>query len=256
MADGVKYGRTTFGTFDLKSGATLKGENSGTLKVATLNLNNGTSLDVEGGTLMLDSAAIALGNAVNGTVNLTGYGTLNSSSALKAAYAGTSVNATIGLDSSGNAEELRLEAPISGTAKLVKNGAGTLLLPTVQGYTDGTVVNAGTLVLTENGTLGSGSATVNANGTLEIDSPASGNVSFGNALLGTGLLKVGLASGTNTFDFASSAGTAFAGTVELNDGTFSLSGTNTAVLGNSTLRLNAAVRRTSGRGTRRLAIWS
>lgn len=249
VADGVKYGRTTFGTFDLNSGATLKGENSGTLKVATLNLNNGTSLDVEGGTLMLDSAAIALGNAVNGTVNLTGYGTLNSSSALKAAYAGTSVNATIGLDSSGNAEELRLEAPISGTAKLVKNGEGTLLLPTVQGYTDGTVVNEGTLVLTENGTLGSGSATVNANGTLEIDSPASGNVSFGNALLGTGLLKVGLASGTNTFDFASSAGTAFAGTVELNDGTFSLSGTNTAVLGNSTLRLNAGSTTNVGAGT-------
>ncbi len=249
VADGVNYGRTTFGTFDLKTGATLKGENSGTLKVATLNLNNGSDLDVEGGTLMLDSASIALGNAANGVVNLSGYGTMNSSSALKAAYAGTSVNATIGLNGSGNAEELRLEAPISGTAKLVKNGEGTLLLPTVQGYTDGTVVNAGTLVLTENGTLGSGTATVNANGTLQIDSPASGNVSFSNALLGSGLLKVGLASGTNTFDFASSAGTAFAGTVELNDGTFSLSGTNTAALGNSTLRLNAGSMTNVGAGT-------
>ena len=239
VADGVNYGRTTYGTFNLKNSATLKGENSGTLKAATINLNSGSGIAVAGGTLLLDSANIALGNTAGGVVNLSGYGTVNSSSTLKTGYTGTTVNANIGLDESSSPGLLRLEAPVSGTTRLVKNGQGTLLLPTVQNYSDGTIVNEGVLMLAENGTLGKGNVTINTNGTLQIDSPFSGNYNFGNVLLGNGLLKVGLASGTNTFDFSNITGTGFAGTLELDDSLFSLAGNNTTVLGKSTLRLNS-----------------
>ncbi|HBU7566693.1 TPA: autotransporter-associated beta strand repeat-containing protein [Enterobacter cloacae] len=67
--------------------------------------------------------------------------------------------------------------------------------------------------------------------------PVTGGFLFSNALTGAGILKVELTSG-NAFNFASSVGNLFTGTLEMGSGTFSLDGDNTLALTNATLQLD------------------
>ncbi|CAK7039629.1 autotransporter outer membrane beta-barrel domain-containing protein [Saezia sanguinis] len=249
VGNSAAYGNAAAGTFTLSSGATLKGSNNGTLRAAAIRLNNGSGLTVSGGTLALDSASIALGSAANGIINLTGYGTLNASSNLNAAYSGTSVAANIGTDGSSNPYTLTLNAAFSGATNITKTGDGILELSVAQSYTGGTYVNAGTVLVNNAGTLGSGVVNIASAGTVNIASPSSGNYTFGNVLTGAGLLQVGLANTGNTFDFGASTGPAFAGTAELGNSSFSLAGNNTVALTNATLKLDSGNTTIVGSGT-------
>ncbi|MBF7978368.1 MULTISPECIES: autotransporter outer membrane beta-barrel domain-containing protein [Rahnella] len=86
-----------------------------------------------------------------------------------------------------------------------------------------------------------GAAGVNLNGTASLldYSAVTGNATFGNALTGTGTLMTSLTDTKNTFDFASTAGNAFAGTFDMKQGTFMLSGGNTAALTHAVLKADA-----------------
>lgn len=69
---------------------------------------------------------------------------------------------------------------ISGTGQVIQNGTGTITLSTVNSFTGGLVINAGTVLSTTSGgstALGDGPVTVNAGGTLE--GPGSSNDAFG-----------------------------------------------------------------------------
>ncbi|WP_445658989.1 autotransporter outer membrane beta-barrel domain-containing protein [Achromobacter sp. NCFB-sbj8-Ac1-l] len=73
-----------------------------------------------------------------------------------------------------------------------------------------------------------------------------GNVTLGNVLTGNGLVQVD--AGTHAFDFASSVGNAFRGTVAIDRGTFLLGGDNATALTNATLRMGAGNTTSVGNG--------
>jgi len=79
---------------------------------------------------------------------------------------------------------------ITGSAQLIKNGTGTLALATINNYTGGTVLNAGTLSLGDGTSDGSVIGSIVNNASLILNSP--GTVSSAVAVSGTGsLTKVG-----------------------------------------------------------------
>ncbi|MCJ1882313.1 autotransporter outer membrane beta-barrel domain-containing protein [Pseudomonas nitroreducens] len=82
-----------------------------------------------------------------------------------------------------------------------------------------------------------GDAVVNLEGTLRV-APSQGGFAFANSLSGHGMLAAEMASGADAFDFTSTAGAAFQGTLGMGRGQFDLSGTNTQALTLATLRMD------------------
>ena len=78
--------------------------------------------------------------------------------------------------------ELTLTGDIHGVGALTKAGAGKLTLTANNSYTGGTTISAGTLVLSENGALGTGAVVNNAALVFAHDS----DQTFNNAVSGTG----------------------------------------------------------------------
>ncbi|WP_292959610.1 beta strand repeat-containing protein, partial [Novosphingobium sp. UBA1939] len=117
---------------------------------------------------------------------------------------------------------------IAGAGGLVLQ-AGTQTLAGINSYTGGTLVNGGTLALAGNGTLGdaSGSATINADGTLDLGGTT--QTQNGGVTLAGGAIENGTLSSSGTFALqggtvnATLAGT---GGVQQSSGTTTLSGTN------------------------------
>jgi len=122
---------------------------------------------------------------------------------------------------------------ISGTGSLTKSGAGALTLTGANTYAGGTTVAAGTLQLPKPAAAGLGGIQVNGGATLSLMPAAGAGFVLNNALTGTGTVFAKMGAATDTFAFGAGAGTAFAGLAELADGRFSLSGTNTAALTNT-----------------------
>jgi fibronectin-binding autotransporter adhesin len=129
----------------------------------------------------------------------------------------------------------------SSSASLVKNGAGTVTLKTINSYTGATSINAGTLQLgdgTTDGDIASSSSIVN-NGTLILNR-STGSFSYGNVISGFGdIVKNGagtqILSGDNTF---SGVTTINAGTIQVgNGGTTGSLGTS-SVTNDASLVLN------------------
>ncbi|WP_235501713.1 autotransporter outer membrane beta-barrel domain-containing protein [Trabulsiella odontotermitis] len=126
---------------------------------------------------------------------------------------------------------------ITGNGTVMQD-AGHTVLNTENTYSGTTQINGGTLTTTSQSTTGNtglGTSAVNiaAPGTLDVagaTTDGTGNFTFSNLLTGNGLLSVDLASAADTFDFAPSAGTAFAGVADLKNSTFALSGDNAAAL--------------------------
>ena len=78
-------------------------------------------------------------------------------------------------------------APVSGSGPLFKTGAGSLALSQSSPYTGGTVVQGGTLLPGANGSLGSGSVTIENGGALDIangsaTAPSTGTAAFSNPI--------------------------------------------------------------------------
>lgn len=84
---------------------------------------------------------------------------------------------------------------------IIKNGAGTMLIKGIanllNNYNGGTTINAGTIILGENGTLGSGNVTVAEGSTLEIQTQQGSTQTWnGGTISGAGTLNV---SGSGAF---------------------------------------------------------
>ncbi|WP_179038428.1 autotransporter-associated beta strand repeat-containing protein [Limnobaculum xujianqingii] len=263
-------------TFFINSGAQAHINNI--LYIGSLANSQGSVL-VNGAGTLLDANSVLVGNgAGGGTLNLNNSGVLLTSKLQRGTGTIGAVDFNGGIlqakgDStdfiSGFSEgELTLGASggtidsngfniatdniFNRTGRLTKIGSGTFTLTGVNTYTGGTSVSGGTLRLTGVGAVGSGGVNIASGASMFVDTPSSGNYSFNNALTGNGLLQVGLLNASNTFQFGSGAGNAFAGTVQLGNSSFALSGTNTSVLTNATLQLDSGSTTSVGAGTQNI----
>lgn len=128
---------------------------------------------------------------------------------------------------------------INGSGAVVQAGVGTTTLTGNNAYSGGTTVSAGTLALSGNGKIGSGAAVIASGATLQVQNPGTLPYTFNNALSGAGTLRFSPAGASDVFQFGAGAGTAFAGTLQLDGGSLNLTGTNTAALANAILQLQA-----------------
>jgi fibronectin-binding autotransporter adhesin len=148
-------------------GAAITPGASKTLEITGgLKVDNGTNLCTTG-ILNSGNAPLAIGRTAAGgevTLPTAGAGNLYLTTGLSPV---TSAN-------SGLNGRISIEAPIvdnGGALTLVKNGAGVLRLQGTSTYTGGTVINAGTVIFTDNNNFGSAATPITFNG--------SGALSFG-----------------------------------------------------------------------------
>ncbi|RAU50850.1 autotransporter outer membrane beta-barrel domain-containing protein [Pseudocitrobacter sp. RIT415] len=148
---------------------------------------------------------------------------------------------------------------IAGENGAVIQDAGHTVLTAENSYGGRTQVNGGTLTVASHSTTGNtglGSSAVNIAdaGSLSVmgASEATGDYTLSNALTGSGLLQVDLASADNAFNFADTTGSAYTGTAELKNSTFDLSGDNTLALTQATLKLDAGNTTTVGDGVQQI----
>ncbi|WP_448885029.1 autotransporter outer membrane beta-barrel domain-containing protein [Citrobacter telavivensis] len=219
----VYLGMMGSGTLTLSNGGTLETENP-----VELAMQAGSS-----GTLNIGAAH---GESAAGAGFITGADSVN-----MGAGTGTLVFNHTETDPT-TAGGYQFTPLITGNGTVMQD-AGHTVLNTENTYSGTTQVNGGTLSTTVQSTTGNtglGTSAVNiaVPGTLEVagaTTDGSGNFTFTNLLTGSGLLSVDLSSAANTFTFASSVGTAFAGVADLKNSTFALSGDNAAALTNAML---------------------
>ncbi|MGD0867260.1 MAG: autotransporter-associated beta strand repeat-containing protein, partial [Rhizomicrobium sp.] len=191
----------------------------------------GQLVKVGTGTLILGGTASTYsgGTTISGGVLQLGDGINN----------GTAGTGPIANDASlvfaeGNA--ITLSNAISGTGTVTQNGPGTVTLNTVNTYTGGTTITAGTIQLGDgvnNGTLGTGAVTDDGSLAFAEGTP----VTFANVVTGTGSITQD-GPGTLIINQANgySGGTTIsAGTLQLGDGT------NTGTLGTGPVTDNGAL---------------
>jgi autotransporter-associated beta strand protein len=153
-----------------------------------------------------------LSNALSGGLDITGGNvTVNAIAALGSGPVSTAQAATLTIDNAANAVS---SASITGAGRLIKNGAGDLIIQNANTYTGGTVINSSRVGLNNGQGLGTGAVLVNANGVLGL-----GGVTVANTISGAGsVLKtsnnVGVLTGVN----------AFSGGTTIQDGTLRVSG--------------------------------
>ena len=199
---------------------TCQGNGTVTLGSAATSLINGTAVNVANGTLNFNAAG-ALGTQANvtvsngATVNLGAnqtFGSLNGTSSTAGVALGTN---TLTIGSSNNLSG-SFAGAISGTGSVTIAGTGTATLAGANGYTGGTSVTAGTLLVTNSTGSGTGTGTV--------------TVGSGATLGGTGSI------GGNVV--VNSGGTLSPGTASTPEGTLTLSAGNLTLSSGASLSLN------------------
>ncbi|MDR0787650.1 MAG: autotransporter outer membrane beta-barrel domain-containing protein [Gemmatimonadota bacterium] len=194
-----------------------------------INTGSGGTLAVAGGTLIL-----------TGTNTYTG-GTEIDGGVLELGDGGTT-GSIVGnvVDNErlvfNRSDEVIFDGQISGIGMVKHIGTGTTTVTGANSYSGGTHIIDGTMAVHQSSTssltnLGTGPVEIDSIGTLW--ARTTGAFSFANDLTGKGLLLADNAD--HAFSFTADAGDAFAGTVELRNNTFNLSGDNTAALTNAKL---------------------
>jgi fibronectin-binding autotransporter adhesin len=196
----------------------VRTDGAGTVVLSGVNTYaGGTSID--GGTLSISQSANLGANAGGLTINA---GTLQITS-------GFSTNRVFSLGDTAStllinpAQTLTITSAIGGTGALNKSGTGTLTLTGANTYSGGSIINAGTVIISTNGNLGAaaGAVTLNA-ATLDV---AGTFASTRNFTLGSATSTIQV---DPTFTFTDSG--IFSGTGTLNKtgtGILVLSGVNT-----------------------------
>lgn len=186
---GITFGATTTtgnATFNVGSGAlltlgalsdggsadTITKSGAGTLTLATAagTITNGTAFNATAGTTNLNNAT-ALGSLTNVTLSTGATVNLGASQtfgALNGTGGTLNLNANTLTVGSTNNLSGTYGGAIQGTGNLVKAGTGTLTLTSNNTYSGTTTVNAGALNLQANAAAGTGTITVGANGTLQV----------------------------------------------------------------------------------------
>ncbi|BCU89248.1 autotransporter [Yersinia pseudotuberculosis] len=146
---------------------------------------------------------------------------------------------------------------LGASSSVALAGTGdTLSLSGFNGTFGNSVTGSGVLQVTDDAevTLTSSNGVSNAvtidiaDATLNLDDIAL----FNHALTGNGLLNVAKNDATTAFDFGSTVGGAFTGTVNLNNSTFDLSGNNTTALAQATLKLSSGNLTSVGNGVQNI----
>ncbi len=182
---------------------------------ATRNVTVASHTLTVGGNISGATATTGLTKSGTGTLILTGsntYGgtTTISQGTLQLGNGGTSGSLELGaIVNSGTfaidrSDDLALAGSISGAGRLVKNGAGTLMLYGVNSYTGGTFLNAGKLVAGTDKALGTGSDLTMGNATLDLNGRA---------------VTIGLLTGSGTL--TNSFGVGVLTTISTKSGTYS-----------------------------------
>jgi len=166
--------------------------------VGTVNLNggvcsvNGFSKGAGLGTINVNGGGIqaltATANFFLGFTNTSGTNAVNL------------ISGKLTFDNNGNA--VTINNVLSGAGGLISQGSGTLTLPLANTYTGNTVINAGTLILTNAGSINSSSSiSNNAGATLDVSGAATqlsiaGALMFNNSTLIANLATTNLTVGT------------------------------------------------------------
>ncbi len=146
---------------------------------------------------------------------------------------------------------------LGASSSVALAGAGdTLSLSGFNGTFANSVTGSGVLQVTDDAevTLTSSNGVSNAvtidiaDATLNLDDIAL----FNHTLTGNGLLNVAKNDASTAFDFGATVGGAFTGTVNLNNSTFDLSGNNTTVLAQATLKLSSGNLTSVGNGVQNI----
>nr|WP_145501370.1 autotransporter outer membrane beta-barrel domain-containing protein [Yersinia similis] len=256
------------GVINTNAAVTLSGNNSfsgahqiganGALTVGQANNLGASSATVNLGTLtshlvlngVSESIANVLSGVVGSTVDIIGGAdtalTANNSGFLgQYALAGSS---KLTVSSTNN---------LGASSSVALAGAGdTLSLSGFNGTFGNSVTGNGVLQVTDDAEVtltssnGVGSAvTIDiADATLNLDDIAL----FNHALTGNGLLNVAKNDASTAFDFGTTVGGAFTGTVNLNNATFDLSGNNTTALAQATLKLSSGNLTSVGNGVQNI----
>ncbi|MHA7845521.1 autotransporter outer membrane beta-barrel domain-containing protein [Serratia sp. D1N4] len=211
-------GNDTFNVNDLTNGSITSlgvlnaggGTNTLNLSNSTRNLNSATRLQNFANINLTNNSNITLNDSntiTSGNVNLAAANTLSFGDTYNGAF-----NAVLG--GSGNAQVL---------------SAGNVTLSAASTFAGNWQINSGG-TLNANAFNQLGTASIDLNGVLNF----SNSGTFNNVLTGTGLLNINDTGGA--FDFGADAGSAFAGTVDISNATFNLSGLNSSALNDATLR--------------------
>jgi len=249
-------------TFDGPGNISATGVISGTngvtkTGVGTLTLGNaantyGGVTTIGGGVLRVGTLAAAGANSsigTNATITITNGGVFDYTGATTNFNRGINLSSDQGgIGVSSNAAALTVSGVISNVGSLVKSGAGTLILSASNTYTGTTTISAGTLLLSNAGTISTNGLDLSASGaTLNISNIAATTVDVASFTGATGS-TVSLGSKNMSFG-GNNASTTFAGAItgsgnltKNGTGTTTLSGANTytgsAIVSGGTLQLN------------------
>ncbi|WP_181172297.1 autotransporter domain-containing protein [Mesorhizobium sp. B2-2-3] len=217
---------TALGGVRLGSGATSNG---------TLNINSGGTLETTA--LLRGFFGTKQVNIDNGTLRALS----NNATWIASGFTGTQLNIAAGgltLDSNGFA--VTVASPLSGVGGVTKVGAGTVTFNTAQTYTGETVVQSGTLALTNTGSV-TGSSRVVVDGTFDISgvTAAGSDIQF---LAGGGAVELGTKTLTilNASSIFSGSITG-SGALAIGGGTQFLTGANTYT-GGTVIAVGSALR--------------
>ncbi len=191
-------GTTVLGGTNNSSGAVIVAGGTVVLETGSTSAIGGGGLNVTGGTLDIGSLNLDKPIVLDG-------GTITSST-------GTgSITAPINFVSG------TLNVGLSGDIQLVKDDPGVLVLSQVNTYTGGTIINAGTLVITQTGALPgfdqSGQVTINNGAALAVGNAV--NDAAVATILATGNLKTGSSLGFDTTGGSRAYNTAITGNIGL-----------------------------------------
>jgi autotransporter-associated beta strand protein len=123
-----------------------------------------------------DTITLNSNQSISGLTFGTGATSLGDWTLIGAGGLALSANSTITI---GTGSTANLATGVSGAFTLTKAGAGTLTLSAANTHTAGTTISAGSVIVTGDGTLGSGILEVKSGATLRIDNNLVANVRFG-----------------------------------------------------------------------------
>lgn len=239
------------------SGATLAFNRNNALAVGSTITGDGNVTQVGSGTTIISGTnsytggtTVAVGtlNVSNASALGTGAATVNSGANLLLSFSdGTFANgiANAGLLNVAGAGNT-LNSNITGAGTNRVSALNTILAGDNTLFTGNwDITSAGSATVIGGQNLGD--AAVQLNGMLNV-APPGGGYTFTNTLTGAGAMIVELSPG-NSFAFDNTVGSAFTGTLMLDQSMFALSGANTTALTRATLRLNAGSETTVGSGT-------